>query len=468
MAYSNNNANTLRKAILNVFTPAVGAKSFVDVSERNMDKIRASFGLGINSLIMMRDNLPHRPIFPSCEDYSDDRPPFQIEREILSGSWNEGLYIYGHGKTKMPDMDYLLLLKNISFSQEDQLAGKLVLKEETPFLYAYLTEESLIKLWENFLVDENSARGKRLSSRKLKEKLQENYKEYISIFVDDSSNDVDEGAAMYINRVPYNIPGFNKASGLLKTILPDSQIIDEITNFAKDLITVTGWDIVLAISCDGWPSCANEWLTRDRIWPHDSLVQEITCSGFHIVPKSSPEGDFRLSFSCAETTLIANLTELQHKVLRSFKAAVKFHQNDWSEDMKKIITTYHLKTIAFWHFEKTTQDSFDEGSVATHLVLLLQELAEALRVRELPMYFMPKVNLFCDVEDPEEAVNMAENIEIFSRDHSLLIKSLESITFGFQHAHCFARSICEKVDELISKLPKGDTGEQPRVSSVEK
>ena len=193
----------------------------------------------------------------------------------------------------------------------------------------------------------------------------------------------------------------------------------------------TGCDIVLAISCDGWPTCAKEWITRDRNWPQDDLVQKVTRDGFHIVPKSSTEGDFRLSFSYAETTLIENLTELQHKVLRSFKAVVKYHQNTWSPNIKEILTTYHLKTIAFWYFEKRKQDSFTEETVATHLVLLLQELAECLRSRELPMYFMPKVNLFKDVENPEEAIDIAGKIKSISQDFPLLIKGLENITCGF-------------------------------------
>ena len=124
-------------------------------------------------------------------------------------------------------------------------------------------------------------------------------------------------------------------------------------NVFKDICSevLTGWaDIVLAISCDGWPSCAKEWITRDRIWPQTHLIQKIINDGFHIVPKSSTEGDFRLSFSYAETTLIESLSKLQHKVLRSFKAVVKFHQSSWSPNIKEIITTYHLKTIAFWYF----------------------------------------------------------------------------------------------------------------------
>ena len=111
---------------------------------------------------------------------------------------------------------------------------------------------------------------------------------------------------------------------------------------------------------------------------HAHLVQKISCNGFHIVPKRSEEGYFRLSFSSAETTLFEDFTELQHKVIRSFKAVVKFYQDSWGQNIKEIITTYHLKTITFWHFEKIEKNSFTEEMVATHLQVLLQDLAKAL------------------------------------------------------------------------------------------
>ena len=40
------------------------------------------------------------------------------------------------------------------------------------------------------------------------------------------------------------------------------------------------------------------------MWPGEDLVKRIAQAGYRIVPKNSPEGDFRLSFSTAETTLI--------------------------------------------------------------------------------------------------------------------------------------------------------------------
>ena len=424
MAYATCGPSALQNAILKVWTPAVGARSVDELQTRNMEKFYSFIRQNFLDIVPHVRQIEPRRVF-------DDQPPFVIREEILSGSWSEGLYFHGRSNTSTPDLDFMFVLEHISFSEEVQQSGNLTFKEDTPFVYAYITDEHALKMWKDFLVDQDHGPRKRLSSKKLKERLHENYRKLQLTQVGlAESKDVGEGAAMYIDSDD-DINSF--LLGISTKTEMDKFIPVSILNcFLKECcrLAYTGCDIVLAISCDGWPSCAREWITRDRNWPQDDLVQKVTRDGFHIVPKSSKEGDFRLSFSYAETTLIENLTELQHKVLRSFKAVVKYHQNTWSPNIKEILKTYHLKTIAFWYFEKTKQDSFTEETVATHLVLLIQELAECLRSRELPMYFMPKVNLFKHVENPEEAIDIAEKIKSLSQDFPLLIKGLENIMCG--------------------------------------
>ena len=151
-------------------------------------------------------------------------------------------------------------------------------------------------------------------------------------------------------------------------------------------------DVVLAIFCEGWLTCAREWMSRDRCWPGRDPVEKITQAGFHIVPKSSLAGDFRLSFSHAEIALMKTLSPLQHKVIRAFKAVItEYRQNIWSSDIKEALTSYYLKTIAFWYFEKTAHEVWNQEAVVHQLVALLEELAKAFRIQSLPMYFIPNV-----------------------------------------------------------------------------
>ena len=94
--------------------------------------------------------------------------------------------------------------------------------------------------------------------------------------------------------------------------------------------------------------------------------------------------------------------------MRAFKTVIKYHQHSWDPNVKEILSSYHLKTVAFWHFEKTSQESWNEETLVHHLVTLLEELAEALKIQHLPMYFMPKVNLFENTDKPDVTLNLVE------------------------------------------------------------
>lgn len=87
-----------------------------------------------------------------------------------------------------------------------------------------------------------------------------------------------------------------------------------------------------------------------------------------------------------------------------------------------MIKTYHLKTIAFWYFEKTAPDSF------THLILLLQELAEAMLKREHPIYFMPKVNLLEGVTNDEETMDLFEKVNQLSTNCAAITKTVQKLS----------------------------------------
>ena len=164
------------------------------------------------------------------------------------------------------------------------------------------------------------------------------------------------------------------------------------------------FDYVLAIKCEGWPLCAQEWISRPRCWPAPDLVDAIIKGGFHIVCKSSPEGDFRLSYTDAEILLIQNLSNLQHKTYRAFKSFVGHFKSQWTLNGKKIVCSYHLKTIVLWYCEKSDPTEWTENQIVAHLLSLIDDLILALKTGNLPMYFMPKYNLMENMEDNTEIV----------------------------------------------------------------
>ena len=417
----------LRKALLRVPKHAAGARNIADILKINLENMLPNSFNYFEKVV---------PAFTKClisciaEDidkqllellmkYFNTNPPFQFDEALLSGSWSEGLTMHQVLNTsELSDMDFMCILKNISFSAEDQACGNLEVKEHTPFVNACITNPELLKMWGKFLEDPNEDTTRsQLSARKLKAMLHENYKKRGMFLHGDSEKckTIGDGPSLELKG---ELPKFN------------SEDIFQDTSHLLDIIRykiVASNDIILTIRCDGWPHCAWEWLLRDRLWPDKILVQRICQEGFHIVPKSSPEGNFRLSFSNAETTLIENFTPLQHKVIRAFKAVIKYHQSNWSHNIKDIICTYHLKTIAFWHIEKTTQDSWTEDNVVSHLLSLIEEFAQALRKRNLPMYFLPKYNLLENVENVEEMKKISDKVAELSNDIPAIITAISRV-----------------------------------------
>ena len=95
-------------------------------------------------------------------------------------------------------------------------------------------------------------------------------------------------------------------------------------------------------------------------------------------------------------------------------------------NLKEFLTSYHLKTIAFCHLEKRPQESWSEGTAVHHLLTMFEELNEALRIRDIPMYFMPKVNLLQDVVQPHALLAIVEKISSISSDLPGIYEALDN------------------------------------------
>ena len=327
--------------------------------------------------------------------YFEDEPPFQLDESILSGSWSEGLFLYDPETFDPPDLDFMCILKNIHFTEVDQKCGDLSLKENSPFVNAYLSDINLLEQWQAYLVEpaSNALEGKicQLSSRKLKQHLHENYWKREKFFHGQQCDPVTDSPAVKLSKKP------------------GTKVLEKVLEYV--------WrcsDVVLAIRCDGWPQNALEWIHRKRNWPSKDIIESVTKAGFHIVGKSSSEGNFRLSFSVAEGILIENFNRIQTKLMRAFKAVIKFLIP--RKPYKEILCSYHLKTIAFWYFEQSANETWIKEDMVNHLLQMLEEFVKALRAKNLPMYFLRGYNLFSTVEDLSGLETLADEVERISRN----------------------------------------------------
>ena len=381
-------ATNLREAILNI-------TKYMRVDKRPRDYMKYVNEPHRIGHVLFARSLKHYieitfSIFGNNDHHSN--PLFQFDDILLSGSLAEGTFLFREDNKLSSDVDLMYVLRNIKITEEDQKKGNLVVKENTPFVNLYLTDEDLVKTCADCLetsCDASWERRAKLSSKKLKTRLQEKHPFYVFcklMNVQDDIEVVNDGPSL-----PFSF-GYN-------------------ANPVKRY-PACNYDVVLAIQCNGWPFCAQEWIFRPRCWPTQDLVQTIVKEGFHIVCKNSPEGDFRLSYSNAETLLIRNLSDLQFKTLRAFKSFVTHYKKDWSPNAKKAVCSYHLKTIFFWYCEKSDPMDWTEDRIVGHLLSLIDDLILALKEKNLPMYFMPKYNLMEQFEDTTEAVEQMRKLRL--------------------------------------------------------
>lgn len=157
------------------------------------------------------------------------------------------------------------------------------------------------------------------------------------------------------------------------------------------------YDLVPAIKFSGWPKCSQKWIERKRFWPPQSLVEEIVQEGFHLVPKTSPQGDeeleWRISFSKAEVKLMkAKGLGNRNYCYRIFKMAIKENITSTCN----LLTTYHLKTLLLWASERHPPDRWSDENIAVCFLGLLDDLLHSLVNCSCPNYFIPELNLFAN------------------------------------------------------------------------
>ncbi|XP_047131456.1 uncharacterized protein LOC101240287 isoform X3 [Hydra vulgaris] len=157
-----------------------------------------------------------------------------------------------------------------------------------------------------------------------------------------------------------------------------------------------------------WPDAASSWITRNRFWPNSQLVALICRKGFHIVPKSLPEGDerleWRLSFSAAESVLSLHRTEKQNYIYFLFKSL--FYQYVKTYSHEKSLPTYICKTVMMWACEQQLQSWWEEVSPENGVLFLIKELVKGtkaeLTIQAQVVDLITKVLQFQDNEELRE------------------------------------------------------------------
>lgn len=178
-------------------------------------------------------------------------------------------------------------------------------------------------------------------------------------------------------------------------------------------------DIVLSIEVPTWPSNAGRWGAEYRRWPSRKMIDEIRSKGCHVVPKSTNMNPryWRLSFSLAEKSL------LRAQAINEDKKCYRIIKHIYEINMTPLepLCSYFLKTL-FLHLRTST--FFRDGQKISIIRKFFKILISKIEERKLQHFFIPDVNLFCNLTEAEAGqivISLKKILSNFSDIHSAII-----------------------------------------------
>ena len=237
-------------------------------------------------------------------------------------------------------------------------------------------------------------------------------------------------------------------------------------------------DTVPCIECPGWPSIADEWIQRTRQWPDVTEIQKIVRKGYHLVHKSSEDGDtdleWRLSFSLAELHLARLRNDVQRKCYILLKAI--YYQHLKPLIVNKILVSYHLKTLMFWVCEKVPHQVWTPDHIGECVLLILEELLRFLVEKNCPHFFLPQINLFGNVQSHQFAPLIRVVAELHKNPKTIfstsILMKLKNVTDAFRstvemhYQMMWKKEILQNIQDSLLFSREGKHGPKDELSSL--
>ncbi|XP_062599369.1 uncharacterized protein LOC134260853 isoform X2 [Saccostrea cucullata] len=156
-------------------------------------------------------------------------------------------------------------------------------------------------------------------------------------------------------------------------------------------------DLVLCFHSNHWPTIALPWIHRclQQGWPSRSVLSNILCNGFHVVPigsKPENEDEWRISFSQAEKKLVCEMNHSQFLCYGLLKILLKEVIN--SQLNSPVLCSYFVKTILFWVIQNNKSLIWTPNCLLSCFWKCFKLLIYWVRIGECPNFFIPQNNMF--------------------------------------------------------------------------
>ena len=196
-------------------------------------------------------------------------------------------------------------------------------------------------------------------------------------------------------------------------------------------------NLTLAFHIPSWPECAQEWKTRQRLWPGNDVIELICLIGCHVVPIGEIIGgtlherlEWRLSFSQAEAILSDYVLKTARKVYLVVKSLFEEYLNATSNG----IASYHMKVCFLRFVEQTTPALWTDENIAEATCRLLDFIYDAIYQRQCPHLFINGINLFSAMNVNEDYFNL---LTAFSKIRQNPLSYVEKVVESLNINGCF-------------------------------
>nr|XP_022304434.1 uncharacterized protein LOC111111637 [Crassostrea virginica] len=159
------------------------------------------------------------------------------------------------------------------------------------------------------------------------------------------------------------------------------------------------YDFASCFASDFWPPPASSWIQRCHSWPCREVVDDIVRNGCHLVPVGHPVGlheheEWRMSFSMAEHKLVHTMNHCQFLTYGLLKIFLKEVIDTQSNETKKLLCSYHLKTLIFWVIQQNVVLLWCSQNLLAGFWVCFKLLIKWVYEGICPNFFIPQNNLF--------------------------------------------------------------------------
>ena len=223
----------------------------------------------------------------------------------------------------------------------------------------------------------------------------------------------------------------------------------------KEKFFKISYDCVPMIRLQWWPDAANEWKVRQRVWPSEYVIQELTQIGY-VIGKPQNKGDrnatdLRYAFSHIEHKLVNMRSKRQKMIYLIFKVIWVKHVKPFNPDK---ISSFIAKTVMFWVCEEIHPgDAWWSRNYHEILKDLYRRMLDSFENGFLPYYFIPGINVLSQI-----SWELIEN-EIKPHLRKIIFHIEDYVPKSFDKIIIFGNSVLqtfEPVCKALSDFQNGD------------